>query len=197
MQPLAGRFLRLVLQLLARFSFWVSRGLDARAAVPAADDGEADASADRWAVGIRSDQLCSLRADTEILLSWLESDYSTQLVNMLPSSSKEVRTTYFVAWLSSAWPLYLAAQSCSAVPLHNCSLRSGFQLQASTQNEASNFHCTVQSQDSVRGAVRSAGHSIRQQADSVTDTIVADLVQQCSQVLKQLQGIMVTYRCAV
>ena len=111
-QPLAGRFLRLVLQLLSRFSCWLSRGLDARAASPAAGNGEADASAGRWAIGIRPDQLCNLRADTEILLSWLESDYSTQLVNMLPSSSKEVRTTYLVACFSSAWPLYL---DCSKV----------------------------------------------------------------------------------
>lgn len=91
MQPLAGRFLRLVLQLLSRFSCWLSRGLEARAAAPTAADEEATTSADRWAIGIGPDQLCSLRADTEIFLSWLESEYSTQLVNMLPFSSKEVR----------------------------------------------------------------------------------------------------------
>ena len=43
--------------------------------------------------------------------------------------------------------------------------------------------------------MQTAGDSLRQHADSATSSIVGDLVQQCSQVLKQLQGIMVTYRC--
>ena len=47
----------------------------------------------------------------------------------------------------------------------------------------------------MRLALHAAGLDLRQKADRVTDSIVADLVQQCSQVLKQLQGIMVTYRC--
>ena len=44
-------------------------------------------------------------------------------------------------------------------------------------------------------ALHAAGLHLGQKADRITDSIVADLVQQCSQVLKQLQGIMVTYRC--
>lgn len=35
LQPLADKFLRLVLQLLARFATWLSASLDARAAGPA------------------------------------------------------------------------------------------------------------------------------------------------------------------
>ena len=47
----------------------------------------------------------------------------------------------------------------------------------------------------MRLALHAAGLDLGQKADRITDSIVADLVQQCSQVLKQLQGIMVTYRC--
>ena len=46
----------------------------------------------------------------------------------------------------------------------------------------------------MRSAVEVAGQKLKQQADIITDIVVADLVQQCAQVLKQLQGIMVTYR---
>ena len=46
----------------------------------------------------------------------------------------------------------------------------------------------------MRSAMQSAGKALEQQSDSITSTVVADLVQQCAQVLKQLQGIMVTYR---
>lgn len=46
----------------------------------------------------------------------------------------------------------------------------------------------------MRGALETAGSDLVQSADSVSSSLVADLVQQCSQVLKQLQGIMVTYR---
>ena len=46
----------------------------------------------------------------------------------------------------------------------------------------------------MRSAMQTAGHTLEQQSDSITNTIVTDLVQQCAQVLKQLQGIMVTYR---
>ena len=90
-QPLAGRFLRLVLQLLSRFCSWLSEGLEARAAaaIPTAV-GNGDAAADGWAIGMRPDQLCSLRIDIEKLLGWLGSSYSNQLVLMLPSTSKEV-----------------------------------------------------------------------------------------------------------
>ena len=52
----------------------------------------------------------------------------------------------------------------------------------------------MQSQDSVRSAMQTAGKALEQQSGSITNTIAADLVQQCAQVLKQLQGIMVTYR---
>ncbi len=55
----------------------------------------------------------------------------------------------------------------------------------------------LQSLDKVRVALHGAGLALEQRADRVTDSIVADLVQQCSQVLKQLQGIMVTYRCVL
>ena len=94
LQPLAGRFLRLVLQMLSRFCSWLSGGLEARAAAapqPVAADGEANPPASKWAIGIRPDQLCSLRGDTERLMSWLGSKYSSQLMLMLPSSTKEVR----------------------------------------------------------------------------------------------------------
>ena len=89
-EPLAGRFLRLVLQLLSRFCSWLSGGLEAReaaAGLPAAGGLEEGRS---WATGIRPDHLCSLRADIEMLLSWLESDYSAQLMLMLPYLNKEV-----------------------------------------------------------------------------------------------------------
>ena len=94
--PLAGRFLRLVLQLLARFCSWLSGGLEAREAGeaaarhPAAGLGEVGTTGHGWAIGTRLDHLCSLRADMEKLLSWLESDYSPQLISMLPSSHREV-----------------------------------------------------------------------------------------------------------
>ena len=105
LRPLAGRFLRLVLQLLSRICSWLSEGLEARVAAahsPAAGDKEADRTANAWAIGIRPDQLCSLRADLERLLSWLDSGFTTQLVDMLPSSSKEVRAADLVAFSQSA-----------------------------------------------------------------------------------------------
>ncbi len=92
-EPLAGRFLRLVLQLLSRFSSWLSGGLKAREAAagqPAAGLAEASTQVHSWAIGIRADHLCSLRADIEKLLDWLECDYSAQLMLMLPSSNREV-----------------------------------------------------------------------------------------------------------
>ena len=93
MHSLAGRFLRLVLQLLSRFCTWLRSGLEARSAPhssPTGGDGISDSAAGRWAVGIKADQLCSLRADTEKLLDWLDSTYRDQLMQMLPSRSKKV-----------------------------------------------------------------------------------------------------------
>ncbi len=94
MQPLAGRFLQLVLQLQARFGFWLTSGLAARSGVPplpsAAESSDISAS-DRWAVGMNADQLCSLRADTERMADWLSKEYISQFLQLLSFASQEVR----------------------------------------------------------------------------------------------------------
>ena len=46
----------------------------------------------------------------------------------------------------------------------------------------------------MQQALQGAGLALNKAADSIVSSIVAELVQQCSQVLRQLQGIMVTYR---
>ena len=46
----------------------------------------------------------------------------------------------------------------------------------------------------VQQALHGAGAALSEAAGSLVSSIVAELVQQCSQVLRQLQGIMVTYR---
>lgn len=93
MQPLAGKFLRLVLQLLGRFCTWLAQGLEARSAAqpgPATGELDAEATPSRWAVSIRADQLCSVRADVDVLLRWLKDDFTAQLVQMLSLADAEV-----------------------------------------------------------------------------------------------------------
>ena len=106
-QPLAGRFLRLVLQLLARFGSWLSSGLAARSGAlpsPPAAEGDDSSASDRWAVGMKADQLCSLRADTERLMDWLSNEYTGQLLQLLPFATEEVGMdlyTIVVPWQST------------------------------------------------------------------------------------------------
>ena len=52
----------------------------------------------------------------------------------------------------------------------------------------------LQALASVQEALHGAGFALSEAADHVISSLVAELVQQCSQVLRQLQGIMVTYR---
>ena len=93
MQPLAGSFLRLALQLLARFQTWLLDGLAARSAAlsaPAAESGNADKAASAWAAGAKAEQLCSVRADAEKIIDWLNSDYTQHTERLLAFTSQEV-----------------------------------------------------------------------------------------------------------
>ena len=92
-QPLAGSFLRLALQLLARFQTYLLEGLAARSAAlsaPAAECGDADKATSAWAVGVKAEQLCSVRADAEKIVDWLNSDYTQQIQRLLSFTSQEV-----------------------------------------------------------------------------------------------------------
>jgi len=43
-----------------------------------------------WAVGAKADVLCEVRADADVLLRWLTSDYQRQLEQRMPFLSHEV-----------------------------------------------------------------------------------------------------------
>ena len=93
MRPLAGSFLRLALQLLVRFQTWLLDGLAARSAalsVPAAEGGDAGKAASIWAQGAKAEQLCSVRADVEKIVDWLNDDYTQQMQRLLSFASQEV-----------------------------------------------------------------------------------------------------------
>jgi hypothetical protein len=96
--PLGDRFLRLALQLVARYAAWVEGGLRLRlqaaeaAAVAAADpgqgeggaaDGEPPAPAGGWAAGASVEQLAALWQDVAALQAALQAHFAPRLVAAL------------------------------------------------------------------------------------------------------------------
>ncbi|KAK9837983.1 hypothetical protein WJX74_008999 [Apatococcus lobatus] len=94
--PLKDRFLRLLLQLLTRYSSWLHDGLTVRSQRPpdpisssAAEAIEQDSRG--WLVTASSSDLCLLRGDIDLLSSWTSEQLPTllsdQLLQQLPSQA--------------------------------------------------------------------------------------------------------------
>ncbi|DBA94077.1 TPA: hypothetical protein ACH3X1_001724 [Trebouxia sp. C0004] len=106
LQPLADKFARLVLQLLARYAFWVAEGIASRSssgAVTPSQDGLVNPQGDRsWAGRASPEQLALVRADLDSLAVWTEDQYwpemqqrlsflPTQVLQSIGSSFQEAR----------------------------------------------------------------------------------------------------------
>lgn len=108
LEPLADKFARLALQLLARYAFWVAEGIafksDSGAATPS-QEGLVNPQGDRsWAGRASPEQLALVRADLDSLAVWTENQYwpemqqrlsflPTQVVDSIGSSFQEAQNS--------------------------------------------------------------------------------------------------------
>ncbi|DBB11835.1 TPA: hypothetical protein ACH3X3_005984 [Trebouxia sp. C0006] len=95
LQPLADKFARLVLQLLARYAFWVAEGIastktSSGAATPS-QDGLVNPQGDRsWAGRASPEQLALVRADLDSLAAWTEDQFWPEMQQRLSFLPTEV-----------------------------------------------------------------------------------------------------------
>ncbi|BDA46634.1 Conserved oligomeric Golgi complex subunit 2 [Coccomyxa sp. Obi] len=122
LQPLADKFTRLALQLLARFAAWLGDGMDARSVAAigaAAAPTDADPAlpstmgGDTWAVGAKVDVLCTVRADADVLLQWVRTDFLDELLRLMPFLPPEASEGVRAALLEGASAV--AAQAAALV----------------------------------------------------------------------------------
>ncbi|CAL8471248.1 g10790 [Coccomyxa elongata] len=112
LQPLAEKFARLALQLLARFAAWLGAGMDARsvaatgAAAAAPNDADpaqpSTMGGDTWAVGAKADVLCTVQADADVLLQWVRADFLDELMHLMPFLTPEASEGVRAALLEGA-----------------------------------------------------------------------------------------------
>lgn len=94
LQPLADKFARLVLQLLARYAFWVAEGIASKSNSGAAtppQDGAVNSQGDRsWAGKASPEQLALVRADLDSLAAWTEDQFWPEMRQRLSFLPTEV-----------------------------------------------------------------------------------------------------------
>lgn len=107
MQPLADKFARLVLQLLARYAFWVTEGIGTKGSSGTAtppQDGSNPQDNRQWVGRASPEQLALVRADLEVLSAWTQKEYWQQLnqrLALLPAQVTEAVHSSFQQAASS------------------------------------------------------------------------------------------------
>jgi hypothetical protein len=96
---LAERFIRLILQLLGRFHYWLSAGLKHRERYAAGEkgaDGRGENLSFEWALKLTPEQMALLRRDVTILAEHLPGEFSESLRRKLEPLGSQVHISSYV-----------------------------------------------------------------------------------------------------